>query len=383
MTAKKQKTKILFLLDSLAFGGAEKQTVSLINRIDTETYDIHLIYFNKREHLLSQIKRKRLTLLKCMNRSGKFDIQTLKNLNSVIDTCGFDIVICVDTYTLLYAYICKYINKIRFRLICVMHSTIPRPGLWVKTKNFLYQKMLNRCDNVIFVCQNQMDYWKKNYKIKSPLAEYIYNGIDTSYFADMYSKKEKTALRESLGFGKDDFIAGICAVLRPEKKHTDLIKAVSIVRDNGLSVKCLIIGDGEQRKVIEKYIDDKNLSTDIRITGFQKDVRPFISICDCMVLASHQVETFSIATLESMAMGKPVIMTDIGGANEQVNNGVNGFIYDKGDIGTLADKLKFMASNPEKAQNMGKMSKEIVTRRFSNEKMTNAYEEMFNRRHSQ
>ncbi len=116
------------------------------------------------------------------------------------------------------------------------------------------------------------------------------------------------------------------------------------------------------------------MQDDIRVTGFQNDVRPYISLCDCMVLTSHSVETFSIAALESMAMGKPVVMTNIGGASEQVDNGVNGFLYEPGDINALSNALIAIAK-PGIAQIMGEKAREIVHTKFGIFQMVKKYED--------
>ena len=84
----------------------------------------------------------------------------------------------------------------------------------------------------------------------------------------------------------------------------------------------MIIGDGPLREAIERDVARLGLSGEVRITGFQSDVREWLTACDVVALLSTAIETFSIAVLEAMAMGKPMIMSDIGGAREQVEHGV-------------------------------------------------------------
>jgi glycosyltransferase involved in cell wall biosynthesis len=91
-----------------------------------------------------------------------------------------------------------------------------------------------------------------------------------------------------------------------------------------------------------------------------------------MTLTSHAVETFSIAALESMALGKPLVMSHIGGAAEQVQSGVNGFLFEPGDIETLARHLAALA-DPQKRQTMGEAARQIVRGTFTVERMVAAF----------
>jgi glycosyltransferase involved in cell wall biosynthesis len=79
--------------------------------------------------------------------------------------------------------------------------------------------------------------------------------------------------------------------------------------------------------VFARAIAVLNLSGSAFITGFKDDVRPYLAICDVVVLASHAIETFWIAALEAMTMGKPLVLTRIGGAEKQVISGKNGFLW--------------------------------------------------------
>lgn len=86
-----------------------------------------------------------------------------------------------------------------------------------------------------------------------------------------------------------DFVVGICAALRPEKQHRDLLAAISRLKQEGTRAKCLIIGNGPHRGGIEREIRDLGLEFDVAITGWQQDVRPFIAACTCLALTSHLV----------------------------------------------------------------------------------------------
>jgi glycosyltransferase involved in cell wall biosynthesis len=84
------------------------------------------------------------------------------------------------------------------------------------------------------------------------------------------------------------------------------------------------------------------------------------------------VETFSIAALEAMAMGKPMVMSDIGGAREQVVPGENGWLFAPGDVAALTECLK-QAGERTKLSAMGAASRQRTSRLFSLDAMVENY----------
>jgi glycosyltransferase involved in cell wall biosynthesis len=102
-------------------------------------------------------------------------------------------------------------------------------------------------------------------------------------------------------------------------------------------------------------------------------VRPYIACCDVMTLVSHS-ETFSLAALESMALGKPVVLTRTGGAEEQVRHGRNGFLFEPGDIETLAQQLRRLTAGTERLS-MGAVAARDVRERFTIQHMVQRFTE--------
>ena len=105
-------------------------------------------------------------------------------------------------------------------------------------------------------------------------------------------------------------------------------------------------------------------------------MRPSTAGSDLFVIASSS-ETFSIAILEAMALGKAIVSSNIGGASEQIVDGLNGFLYPPGDVDALAKCLeKIIITKSGSA--MGKRSFELVRKQFTVEHMVEQYETLFN-----
>ena len=275
---------------------------------------------------------------------------------------------------MLYGVLAEKFAKKSAHVLIIFHTTLLM-AFKDRLQMFIYRSFFKRCACVVFVSKNQEKYWleKKHLPVQKSIA--IQNGIDIKHFEFKLDSDQRHQLLQQLNFSNDDYIVGLCAALRYEKYHIDVIDAVAKARSKGVDVKFLIIGDGPERGNIERHVSMRKLADAVVITGFQEDVRPYIALCGCMVIASHS-ETFSIAALESMAMGKPMIMTDIGGASEQIEHGKNGFLYEKGDVEALTNYILQMSSKDLREQ-MGQQAFKSVREKFSLERMLKKYEDLF------
>jgi glycosyltransferase involved in cell wall biosynthesis len=274
---------------------------------------------------------------------------------------------------LLYALLAVRRAHRPVRLVEVFHTTGFGQPLVSRLRMLLNNFMFRRCDLVIYVSQKQREYWRAR-GLRAKRDTVIQNGIDADYFIDRSTPQQRAATRAEFGFLPTDFVIGICAALRAEKAHGDLLRAVRRVRDTGVSAKVLIIGDGPRRHEIERQIEELQLKGHAVIAGHRTDVRPYIACCDVMTLTSHAVETFSIAALESMALGKPMVLTRIGGAEEQVRHGTNGFLYERGDVVALAQLLRRLTAATDRLS-MGAVAARDVRERFTIQRMIDRFSE--------
>lgn len=366
--------KVFFIISSLRFGGAEKQTIELINHLDTNKFEIFLCYIKNEDDLKNDLNMDQLSGLFCLDKKKRFEINVLLKLKKIIKQIQPETVVCVNLYPAFYIHLSHIIFRTNFRIIQVAHSTMMSNLYTDIIVRVLYKRLLNRSEQVVFVCKNQMNYWIKKYGIKKNLCQYIYNGVNTDYFNFFPSLKEKNQIRERLNIRKPDIVICICAALRSEKRHVDLIDAGKILIGKGLPIKILIVGDGPERENIKKHIKQLGMEKNVTITGFQHDVRPYVAISDIVTLASV-VETFSMAILEAMAIGKAIVAPDIGGASEQVIHGVNGFIFPAGDTQALAKHLSVIITENLFIE-MGKKSRDMVCEFFTLEKMVEGYQDV-------
>lgn len=366
---------VLLVVNSLCVGGAEKHAVTLLNALDTRRFRLSLAYLKNDGALLPQVQAEHAEGgVFCCAVGRKIDLAAARRLAAHMRAEAIDVVMCTNPYSLLYAWLAKAIGRSGARIVEVFHST--ELGSFADELQMLfYRPWILAADRLVYVCDNQRRYWRRR-ALRARADLVIHNGIDIRHFADRYTAEDKRMLRAGHGFGVDDYVVGLCAAMRPEKAHGDLLAALARLHAEGLPVRGLLIGDGPQRGAIAARIAALGLENDVRITGFAADVRPLIAACDVMAITSHHVETFSIAALEAMALGKPMVMTEIGGAAEQIRPQRNGFLYPRGDIDALCDALRAL-HDPELRRAMGVQARATVVQRFSEERMVDAYARLF------
>jgi glycosyltransferase involved in cell wall biosynthesis len=354
---------VLFIVNSLRTGGAEKQVITLLNHLDTRRFRLHLAYLKREEMLIEQLRRERLDELLCCDARRRIDHNAVRRLRRLIAAKGIDALICTNPYSMLYGHLTRS-ARAGVRLASVFHST-QLLALKERLQMSLYRPLFNCCDLLIYVCENQRRYWR--HQGLHPPDTVIHNGIDADFFTDRYTLAERLAFRARLRLDASDYVVGLCSALRPEKAPVDLLRAIARLRRQGVPAKALFIGDGPERARLDEAARELGMSAHMIITGFQQDVRPFASCCDVMTLVSHS-ETFSMAALEAMALGKPMILSDSGGARELIVPGEHGYLYEPGDIDALVRHLETLTSSSRRRR-LGEAAARQVRERFTADAM--------------
>lgn len=367
------KKKVLFLLSSLCVGGAEKHTIELINRLDASKMDLYLGCIERREDLLPELNVGKLQGFFTFGKRTRVDIRVASRIIRTIRNIQPDKIVCVNLYPAFYIGLIRFLKKLH--IVQIIHSTIMRNRYEDAIVRLLYRHLINRSDHVVFVARRQMHYWLRHYGIKTHISRYIHNGVDCDFFDGARFTGTGENLRHSLGIHENETVIGICATLRPEKRHSDLIDACGILVREGIALKIMMVGDGPERERIIRHVRARQMDGHVVMTGFQRDVRPFLAGTDILVVSSSSTEAFSMSVLEAMAMGKPIVASAIGGIPEQVWPGRNGFLFHPLDVQGLAHCLREVIVHYNIKQ-MGEQSRGIAKRYFGIQGMVRQYEEL-------
>ncbi|HWR04592.1 MAG TPA: glycosyltransferase family 4 protein [Humidesulfovibrio sp.] len=361
--------KILFLLNNLGIGGAERQTISLLNNLPQGAADITLGYLKDNSALGETVDPTRVRRIVCFDKSRRVDFKMLHRLAAFLRLERFDTVVCVEEHPLFYVLLAKFAAPAR--IIVILHRGTP-PDRYERMKRVFYRQLIRLCDTVVFVCRHQMELWLGSPAPPSEKYVAIHNGIDTAVFDSSSVASGQVMTRKSCGIGEGDFVVGVCAAMRKEKNHLELILALRAMRQHGVPAVLVAIGDGPEREAVLSAAAAHGVGHMIHVTGFLKHVAPAIAMCDCMALTSSSGEAFSLSILESMAMGKLVVASEVGGVREQITHGVDGYIYAPGNVAELVKKLEGVWRS-KSSRAMGERARNKVRECFSVERMVRRY----------
>lgn len=365
--------RLMFVTSQLISGGAERHAVGLMNRLGERGHECHAVLVKPGDDLVAQLRLRERGTVKCLDAARYLDWGAVSAFAGHIAAVQPSAVVAANPYSLMYATLALRRARSSARLVATYHST-RLPGIKEPVMMLGYLPMFWAADCTIFVSAVQRRYCTKR-GIHSRRTEVIHNGIDTAWFRDPGDAEARARVRRGHGFAETDFVIALSAILRPEKNATQLVEAVAQLRGRGIPARALMIGDGEARAGVERRARELGVPDDVVITGLIPDVRPQLAASDALVLCSTAVETFSLAALEAMAMGKPVVLSELGGASEMVFPGWNGWLFRPGDTAALVGHLARIADRGL-ARRMGRNARRVVEALYSETAMVDRYEQV-------
>jgi glycosyltransferase involved in cell wall biosynthesis len=181
-------------------------------------------------------------------------------------------------------------------------------------------------------------------------------------------EKAGDGLRQELGLEPGTLVVGTVSILRRKKGHHVLLDAIPRILKKVPEAVFIFAGNGPQKENIENRIKELGLGEKVFLLGLRHDVPYILNSIDLFVLPTLQ-EALGTSFVEAMAMGKPLIGTDVGGVGELIKDGVNGFLIRPEDPSGLANAIIRMLQDKEKAKTMGKQGMEMVRKHFTSSRM--------------
>jgi glycosyltransferase involved in cell wall biosynthesis len=213
-----------------------------------------------------------------------------------------------------------------------------------------------------------------DFNVKPENIRMVYNGIDTERFAKR-NEFARVALRRQLGIN-DAPVVGIVARLSDVKGHIYLVRAMRAVVDRLPEAVLLIVGEGKMETAIRKLSDELSLLKNIFYIGEVKDTVEPLSAMDIFVMPSLK-EGLGLGLMEAMAMGLPVIGSNIGGIRSLIKDGENGILVEPKDPAELSAAILEMINDAGKAARLSANAQVFIRKNFSREKMVSETKEAY------
>ena len=361
--------KILQVTAALEQGGVERGTVEMAGFTVAQGVQsivasqggrmvAELRAVGAEHHTLPLARRNPLAIFYCAVR-----------LRKIITTCRIDLVHARSRAPAWAALIACRLT--RTPMITTFHGT-HRIQNSVKK---LYNSSMVRGERVIAISRFISQHVQKYYGVEASRIDIAPRGFDPVKFApDLFSREQKTELRERLGFSPYDRVISLPGRLTRWKGQTLFLDALRLIPD--LSWKALLIGGAGGKAA---YLDELKsqaaafgLGERVVFAGDQAEIALFYAISDIVVSASTEPEAFGRVAVEAQAMGKPVVASNHGGSLETVCDGRTGWLFKNGDAEDLALKLRQVLKDSDDCEKMGIAGRQWVLENFTVSRMCRA-----------
>lgn len=324
-----KRTTVLLIAEALG-GGVRRHIVDLIENLDSEQFEIFLIYSIERadETFIKKIPelRKKAKLIECDDLVREIhathDLQAFKQIKKYIKEIHPDVVHCHSSKAgvlgRLAAKQCK-VKKIfytphAYSFMATEFSSIKKRA-FVLIERFLSKHATTKTFNV----SNGEKKTALDVKLDQPdKFEVIYNGIP-----DLKRTLTKEEVRQKLKLPIDAFIVGTTARMIQQKDPMTFMEiAKEVIAENPI-VHFVYVGDGPMFEEISQFISKNQLTKNIHLLGFRDDATDLLWGYDLFMMTSLS-EGLPYAPIEAMQVGIPILATNVTGNDEVVKNGHNG-----------------------------------------------------------
>ena len=374
-----RKISVIYLIDEMRIlGGAEKNLLKIMTNIDHNRFRFFLYTFQSGPQMIRMLKQNNI---KCVQIPYP---TTLPGL-------------------LKFFALCK---KIRGQKINILHSYFEGSDIWgtllaklagipiiisskrdmgfSKSKKVLmaYRFINPFVTKIISVSEAVRFQTHLQEKVNLKKIVTIYNGIDPDKFCN---SKHKNIIKTELKLNGSSPIVSLLSNIRPIKGVEYFIYAASKAIKQFPETQFIIVGDcvpGQERLTyynkLKSLVKELKLENNLFFVGGRSDIPDVLSAIDISVLSSLS-EGFSNTVIESMAAGKPLVVTDVGGNSEAVIHGKTGFVVPPKNINKLADAISVLLKDKKLAKSMGEAGRKRAKQLFSTEAMINKIEDLYTR----
>ena len=287
--------KLAFLQKTDKYSGAENVVITIMRLLPREEYEC--VYISPDGEIRKVVESEKLEFYAIPNSS-------LKSVKKAIEEVRPDIIHATDYGMSSYAAMLN----MGIPIVSHLHNNVP----WLKNpvypKTLFFALALPRVSQVISVSPSIEEEFVYRNLLKNK-NHVIYNVVDLERVKMLSNGAENLA--------KGKYEIAFLGRLTPPKKPLLFCEIIKKYKEIDNNVTAVMIGDGELRNEVEKYIEENNLKENITLAGFQKNPYQFVKNAKLLLMPS-EYEGFGLAAVESLSLGKPVVCSGVGGLKNVV-----------------------------------------------------------------
>jgi len=378
--------KILHVISSLKIGGAETALYNFLQSVQSKGNE-HIVAFFHDGPYREKIEALGIKTYGINGWLYRYDPGAYFYLKKLVRSCNPDVIhSALWSANILSRILASHCH---IPVICDLHGNCIDEG---RFRNLL-DRLTTRKAFAIVAVSNTVHAAYKDHVYNHPNLITIQNGINIARVKKRASANPLS--REELGIPSDAFVIGAVGRLEPIKSydvllhafakfckrinscaHAELVEVWSASKRAIAPPRDIIVGAGSERKELESLCQTLGIQDRVMFVGMRPDAQRFYPLFDCFALSSHS-EGLSIALLEALCFGLPVITTHAFAHHDVITYGVNGFLIPPNDIDTYAKHLELLYKQPNLCAKMRKANADLVHKQFSLDATVNAYVSLY------
>jgi len=329
-------TKVLFILDNLSGGGAERVFVNIANGFAANNILVEFLVGEKKGIYLEILD----SSIPVIEVGGTSLLKYLTTFPRIFRLNNYTHIFTASHYASSAAIISKKVTRKPAKIYLTHHYSLPASRPLQYFKGDIVLKLIHffitpNADKIIAVSKGSLDWLRKfsHHKLKQGIC--IYNPVYDESIYSLATEEVKFPIEI-----KDKIILLNIGRLAEQKDHITLINAFSIFKQTHANAVLFILGTGPLKQLLENHIQKNNLTSSIFLIGFESNPYKWIARSDLLVLSSIY-EGFGNVIVEAMALGKTVVSTNCpSGPDEILQGGALGYLCAAKDPAEMSKSIE-------------------------------------------
>lgn len=373
-----ENKKIVFLITSLEYGGAQTQLIPLAFELKKLGWAILVVSMRTPEAFIEDLNQADISVASLDMPKGIPDPRAILKLARILRNFKPQILNSHMFHANLLARITRLLVKVPV-LISTAHNVNEKSSAqdqldkasWFEIAYRLTDPLSNLTTTI---CQAGVDRYVHVKAVPQDKILFIPNSVDTRRFYP--DQSVRNGVRTSLGI-ENQFCWLAIGRLELQKDYPTMLSAFSILVNQYPDTQLLICGTGSLQNDIEELVYSLQLERNVKLLGVRKDIPQLMNAVDGYVMSSAW-EGMPIVLLEASATGLPIVSTDVGGNPEVVIHGQNGFLVQPHNDRALASQMvKLMTLTPTQYKNMSQSGVNLILNNHQLNKLSNQWNDLY------
>lgn len=366
MPSKRTIKTILYLSTSSGPGGAERVISNLASSLDPEKYRAILCLF--RPGWIQERTESRGVRTHVIPTHGMTDWRWALQFRRLLRQEQVDLIHAHEFDANVQGTFVAAMSGIP--LVATVHG---KNYFWERLRRRLAYRWVSRHATMVAVSQNLKQFIVEQVGISSDRIKVVYNGVDVVPHCE---RADVDQCRKELCVPENDQIVGVVGNLYPVKGHQYLIEGIPAVLKACPNTSFIFAGRGQLEPELKEQVHRLGLDRRVHFLGLRQDIPRILAMLNVFVLPSLS-EGLSMAILEAMIAGKPVVATRVGGNPELVLDGETGLLVQPRDSQALASSLVTLLTNRQQATQCAEKGKNRAEGQFSLGTMVRSYQMLY------